>query len=142
MNTKNSFKLFAMLFVAWSVVTVISCKKDEDKREPPVIELESGTGLTNADATVAQGDSIHVGVHVERTEDELNTFDVSVFYDGSTSSSTSIHNEVLSGTESDDGFDRDVDFAVRSQAGTEKYVFTVTDKDGNIAQASFTLTVQ
>lgn len=141
MNTKSIFKFFTMLFVALSIVAYYSCKGDEDKKTPPTIELESGAGLTNADATVAQGDSVHVGVHAERTEDELNTFDVSVFYDGA-STSTSIHNEALSGSESDDGFDRDIDFAVRNQAGSEKYVFTVTDKDGNISTQSFTLTVQ
>jgi hypothetical protein len=141
MNTKIKLKFFAFIFLGLSVVALYSCKKDEDKKVPPTIELEASAGYTNADTTVAAGDSIHVGVNAERTEDELNTFDVSVFYDGATTS-TSIHNEVLSGSDSDDGFDRDIDFAVRNQAGTEKYVFTVTDKDGNIAQTSFTLTVQ
>jgi hypothetical protein len=141
MNTKIKLKFFTFIFLGLSVVALYSCKKDEDKKVPPAIELEVGAGYTSADTTVVQGDSIHVGVHAERTEDELNTFDVSVFYDGA-ATSTSIHNEALSGSESDDGFDRDIDFAVRNQAGTEKYVFTVTDKDGNIAQSSFTLTVQ
>ena len=140
MNTKTSFKFFAMLFVALTVTVLYSCNKNTDQKTPPDIELESGAGLTSADATVAQGDSVFTAVHVVKTEDELNTFNVSVFYDGATSSS-SLVNEIISGSEQD-GFDRDFNFAVRTQAGTEKYVYTVTDKDGNIAQTSITLTVQ
>ena len=39
-------------------------------------------------------------------------------------------------------YDKDVTFTTRNQAGTEKWIFTITDKDGNIAQEQFVLTVQ
>lgn len=114
-----------------------SCKKDE--HIPPNITFKTTAGYTSADATVAQGDAILFGIDVQKTEDELSTFDVSVSFDGG--SASSIQTEAISGTEQD-GFDRDVNITTRNQAGTEKYTFTVTDRDGNITQKSITLTVQ
>ena len=38
-------------------------------------------------------------------------------------------------------YDKDYDFTVRNQAGTEDWSFTITDKDGNIAKLSIKLTV-
>jgi hypothetical protein len=39
-------------------------------------------------------------------------------------------------------YDKDVNFAVRNQSGTEKYYFTIVDVDGNIIQKSLTFTVE
>jgi hypothetical protein len=89
---------------------------------------------------VAHGDSVLFGIIAEKTEDELLTFDVSVAYDGASSTNSILNEDVFS--TGADGFDKDVKVGTRLQAGTEKYTFTVTDRDGNIAQKSVTLTVQ
>ena len=39
-------------------------------------------------------------------------------------------------------YDKGCNFSTQNTAGTEKWIFTITDKDGNIAQEQFVLTVQ
>jgi hypothetical protein len=120
-----------------ATITIVSCEKD--KHVPPNITFKTGAGYTASDATAATSAAILFGVDVEKTEDELNTFDVSVSFDGGTA--ISIQTEAITGSE-EDGFNRDVNVTTRTVAGTEKYTFTVTDRDGNIAQESLTITVQ
>jgi hypothetical protein len=135
---KNQIRLLSVMLLIASTVAFFSCKKDE--HVPPNISLKTDAGYTSADATVAQGDSVLFGIVAEKTEDELLTFDVSVAYDGSASTNSILNEDVFS--TGADGFERDVKVGTRLQAGTEKYTFTVTDRDGNIAQKSVTLTVQ
>src|SRR6185503_8238809 len=134
---KNQFRLFSILLLITATITIVSCEKD--KHVPPNITFKTAAGYTAADATADTSAAILFGVDVEKTEDELNTFDVSVSFDGGTA--TSIQTEAITGSE-EDCFNRDVNVTTRTVAGTEKYTFTVTDRDGNIAQESLTITVQ
>ena len=128
-----------MLAVAL-IAVLASCKKDEDPREPPDLEFKTGGSYTSADATVGQGDSILVGIEATKTEDELQNFNVSYAYDGATTTTTYL-NDPLTGAE-EEFYETDVTFVTRNQAGTEKWSFTITDRDGNITTKAITLTVQ
>jgi len=127
------------IFVTLAVtLAVVSCEKD--KHVPPDVSFKTGTGYTAADATVAQGVAIMVGFVADKTEDELKTFNVSHAFDGATTTTTDTTITLTSAQE--DHYENDYMFTTRSQAGTEKYTFTITDRDGNISQKSLTLTVQ
>jgi len=142
MNTmlKSKFKTMAAVLLLLSVVvTIFSCKKDE--HTPPDVTFKTGTGYTSTDATVGQSEPILFGVNAEMTEDELSTFDASVSFDGATPTSIAGYPETISGTD-EEGFSRDIPVTTRAVTGTEKYTFTVTDRDGNITQEFLTLTVQ
>ena len=141
MNTmlKSKFKTMAAILLLLTSVTIFSCEKDE--HTPPNIDFKTGTGYTSADATVGQSEAVLIGVNVEKTEDELSTFDVSVSLDGAANQSIAGYPETIGASE-EDGFSRDITVTTRAQAGTEKYTFTVTDRDGNITQEAITLTVQ
>ena len=69
----------------------------------------------------------------------LKTFDASRSYDGGPA--TSFLNESLSGSQGDN-YAKDVSITTRNQAGTEKYIFTVVNRDGLTNAVSLTLTVQ
>jgi hypothetical protein len=111
-----------------------------DKHIPPDIHFKTDTGYTFSDATVAQGTTIKVGIIGIKKEDPMRTFNISYAYDGAATTTTK-ETFKLSGSEQTN-YDKDYEFTVRNQAGTEKWTFVITDKDGNIAKLSLNLTVQ
>lgn len=136
---KKQFSLLAAGIMLLAGLTFSSCEKDEHM--PPDLTFNTAAGYTSTDVTVGLSAAVLFGVQVEKTEDELKTFDVSVSLDGGTAASITGYPETISGSE-EEGFNRDVAITTRNQAGTETYTFTVTDRDGNITQESITLTVQ
>lgn len=128
-----------------AVVTIVaafsfllgSCEKD--KHIPPTITLKTTAGYTSADATVLQNEDITVGIIADKEEDDMISYNVSYAYDGASSTTTS-QTFSLSGAEQQH-YDKDVIFTTRSQAGSEKWILTITDKDGNVAQKQIVLTV-
>lgn len=131
--------------VIFSLVTTVlfvtgACKKKVDQHIPPDVVLKSAAGYTYQDGTVGLQDTLIVGVTVTKTEDDLKSLNLSYSYDGS-STKTTFYNYAVADNEKE-GFSKDVDIVTRNQAGTEKWIVTVVDRDGNITQKLFTLTVQ
>lgn len=126
-----------ILFFATVSVSSMSCKKD--KHIPPTVNFKTGTGYTSNDGSAARNSTIKVGIIADKVEDDMLTYNVSYAYDGA---ATTVTNQTftLAGTEQQH-YDKDVTFNIRNQAGTEKWTFTITDKDGNIAQKQITFTV-
>lgn len=133
---KNSIKIIMLLTAVGFILN--SCKKDA--RLPPDISFKSGAGYTSGDAAVSTNEDITVGILGEKKEDDMITYNVSYSYDGATTTTT-LQTFTLTGTEQQH-YDKDVTFTTRNQAGSEKYIFTITDKDGNIAQKQIILTIQ
>lgn len=133
-------KKYLFILLTGFIVLASSCKKETDAHIPPDLAFKTASGYTSGDATIAMGDSVLVGVVITKKEDDLRTLNISYAYDGATSSTTSI-NYVMTTAEYG-GYDHDFWIHSRNQAGSEKWTFTVTDRDGNLAQKSFTLTVQ
>ena len=132
-------KLFPMLLLAIAFSTFSSCEKDEGKL--PDIEFLTGGAYVSADKVVGQGEVIVVGIKASKTEDKdvLKTFNVSVSYDGGPS--TTVSNVTLTSAQ-EDTYTADIPLVMRSQAGTERYTFTVVNRDGLTNSVSLTLTVQ
>ncbi len=130
----------AILLVLCFSFAILSCKKEKDKHVPPNVSLKTGTGYTSADATVAKTTSVKVGFAAEKTEDELKTFNVSHAFDGATTTETDA--TIVLTADQEDNYENDYTFTMRNQAGMEKYIFTITDRDGNISQKTIVLTVQ
>jgi hypothetical protein len=127
-----------LMMAALMSVVLFACEKDA--HIPPDITLKTGVGYTSADATVGKGQSITVGVVGVKKEDDMINYNVSYAYDNATTTTT-FQNFSITGSEQQN-FNKDVTFTTRNVAGTEKWIFTITDKDGNIAQKSIVLTVQ
>ncbi len=124
-------------FVALSFLA--SCDKEEGSL--PNIELKTGTGYTSGNATVGKNQTLLVGITASNavTSDVLKSFDASRIYDGG--SSYSFYSESLS-VQAGDEYKKDFNITTRDEAGTEKYTFTVTNKDGYRNSVSVTLTVK
>ena len=116
-----------------------SCEKDKDEREKPTIEFKTGGTYTSVDKTVSKKETITVGITATKTEDDLKTYNVSYSYDGATSPTT-FYNYSLSKSEFN-SYSKDIEVVARDQAGSEKWTFSITDKDGNISQKTIVLTV-
>lgn len=136
-------KTITILLVALTLIS-LSCKKKAneapvDPRIPPDMAFKTGGTYVYKDTTVSRQDTILVGVIVTKTEDNLTSFNASVSYDGSTTTTT-FFNHHLSSTEYT-GYTVDVTYYVRNQAGTETLLYTIVDRDGNITKKSIVLTV-
>ena len=129
--------VFYFLLIGLLGYSIQSCKEDEGK--PPAIEFKTGAGYTSSDATVAVGDTITVGIHAEKTEEEdvLKHFNVSSSTDGG--ANTSLDDVDLTGTEQDE-FEVDYHFTVPEAGHAYKITFTVTNRDGLTNNVSLTLT--
>ncbi len=131
-------KSFSFLTIFLSVIIFSSCKKDEGKI--PLISFKTTAGYTSSDVTVAKGTLITMGINASKAEDKdfLKTFDCSQVLDGG--APISIVSEPLSGS-TGNTYSKDVQITTRNVAGTEKYIFTVVNKDGLKNSVSLTLTV-
>ncbi len=135
---KKTIQTLSIFILMASFITFISCK---DEGKLPTISFKTGTGYTSADVTVAKGATIKIGISAAKAEkkDILKTLNVSQSLDGA--ANTTLQNLTLSGTEAD-AVEKDFDLVMRNTAGTEKYTFTVTNRDGLQGQVSLTATVQ
>lgn len=132
-------KKIASLITFTAVISFIGTGCKKDKHVPPNINFKTGAGYTSADGTVARNTAVKVGIIADKVEDDMNTYNVSYAYDA-TATTTTFQTFTLSGGEQQH-YDKEVTFNTRNQAGTEKWTFTITDKDGNIAQKQVVLTV-
>ena len=130
----------AFLIVLSLSIFSVSCEKEKDAHVPPNVSLKTGTGYTSADTEVAQAAQVTVGFVADKTEDELKTFNVSYAFDNAATTTTDT--TITLTTAEEDHYEKDYTFTTRNQAGTEKWIFTITDRDGNIAQKQVVLTVK
>ena len=120
------------------VMLITACEKD--KMIPPTLDFLTGAGYTSADAHIALNTAFKIGVDAKRTEDkdDLKTFTVTRSYDGA--AATTIDNVTIGSAQAAE-FTKDYNLTTRNTAGTEKYTFTVTNRDGLITTKSMTITV-
>jgi hypothetical protein len=130
-------KILSILFIV-ALVSFSSCELF-DPHKPPSISFKTGTDYTSEDVTVAKGTTIKVGVIGNKEEDNMKTYNISYSYDAATTTTTK-ETFTLSGSE-EQHYEKDYDITTRNESGIEKWYFTITDRDGNIAKLSLTLTV-
>ena len=130
-------KSILFLVLAFGIIS-FSCEKDE--MIPPTIDFTTGTGYTSADSHVALDTDFKIGVIAKRTEekDDLKTFVVTVSYDGG--AETTIDNVTIPSAQGGE-FTKDYDLTTRNATGTEKYSFTVTNRDGLVTTRAMIITV-
>lgn len=133
-------KVLLSVFFLFAIAIISSCEKDEGKL--PAINFKTGANYLSADATVASGNSIIIGIDASKSEDKdvLKKFNISKSVNGATA--TSVFDKDLSGSEGDN-YSYDYATTAASTAGqTDKYTFTVTNRDGLVNQVSLTVTAQ
>ena len=131
-------KLVSYLAVALLFVSVASCEKD--KGLLPNIAFITTDGYTYQDGAVSVGSDLKAGITASKAEDKdvLTKFTVTRSVNGG--AEEEVLSEDLTG-EDGNSFSADVNFTTGSTPGTEKYTFTVVNRDGLINNVRFTLTV-
>lgn len=117
-----------------------SCKKNVDPHIPPDVTFNSSPGYLSGDAVVGLEDTLTTEMTATKTEDDLKSYNISVAYDGATATTT-FFNYAVDASEYG-GFTKTVNIITRNTPGSEKWVFSVVDRDGNITQNEFILTVE
>ncbi len=133
----KNIKSIIILFAALAVIS--SCKKDSGKL--PNIAFKTGGNYVSADKTVTKGETVVIGINASKAEDKdvLKTFSATKIINGA--APTSIAQETLSGSNAD-AYAKDFTIVVGSASITEKYTFTVVNRDGLTNQVTLTLNVQ
>jgi hypothetical protein len=129
-----------LTLAALTFVVLTACKKNVDPHIPPDVVFKTDAGYAYSDATVGLEDTLKVGIIATKTEDDMKSYNVSYAYDGSTSTTT-FYNYLLTPAEYT-SYAHDVDIVTRTIPGSERWVFTIVDRDGNITQKTINLTVQ
>lgn len=123
--------LFALMLVA-SLPFITSCGTDEEPT-PPSLMLNAAPGYTSSDVTVPAGTVIKIGIIAKATSASLSNFKITQTVNNSSST-------MYDTTFSVQSYNEDFDITTASVAGTVKLTFKVTAADGEIAEASVTIT--
>jgi hypothetical protein len=127
----------AAMFIA--IFSLMSCEKDEGNL--PDISFKTTAGYTYQDDSIAANGTFLVGINAAKTEDKdvLKTFNISKSVNGG--ASTTVQNVTLTSAQ-EDNYSEDFTLVAGGTPGnTEKYTFTITNRDGLTNTVSFTLTL-
>jgi hypothetical protein len=112
-------------------------KKENEDLVNPFIEFRSDSGYTYQNDTAGLQDTLLVGVKVTEGSEDLRSFKVAVFYDGSAVGET-LDSVPYTGSP----FTYSRILITRDQAGTERFAFSVLDENGDWINRNLVLTVQ
>jgi len=139
---KKTIYLFGLLLLAGAMVFT-ACKKDEDDPTPvdltPVLTFIGNAGYTSADATLTVGSTFKVGVNAaENTTSKKNieTFKVVRTFNNTP---TTVYEEDNIGSAN---YTWEDDLTANAIAGTERWTFTVTDKDNLVKELVLNITTE
>lgn len=113
---------------------------DEDEGKLPNISFKTGSGYISRDTTLASGTSFVVGINASKSEnvDVLKVFNISRSINNG--AATTLLNQNLSGAQGD-SYSYDHAITLDSAGIADKYIYTVTNRDGLTNQISVTVTV-
>jgi hypothetical protein len=138
MKTINIFWIIGACFV---ILALANCKKKKaDPHVPPDVSFKTGGKYISSDYTAKKQDTLLVGITATKTEDNLKSYNASFAYDGA-STTTTFFNYLMTEAEYE-SYSKDLTIITRNQAGSERWVFSIVDRDGNITQKTLIITVQ
>ncbi len=132
-------KLSVFLIAALAVVTIMSsCKKDDDPVGPPNLNFIGGEGYVDTDATIPVNTLFKVGILATsntETNEKLSTLRLTRTVDGTAFIDTTF-------TIDENTFNIDFEFNALENGVVENIAFLLTDKAGQTAEKSLTLTYE
>ncbi len=132
-------KMVKTLTVLFLVLFIASCEKDEGKL--PDIKFKTGSTYTSADAKLDPKTKFTIGIIASKTEDKdvLKKINISKSINGG--AATTVFDKDLGGSEGDVfNYDYTADLEDVSMQ-TNRYTFTVTNRDGLVNQVALTITI-
>lgn len=143
---KKQVQILMVIITLISTSAIFNSCKKEDDMAPPTISFKSGLGYTSGDASVTAGSAILIGVNAAKSDGEgedkdvLNHFNISRSLNGG--ALASVYDADLT-TAEEENYSYDFATSASTSAGdTEKYTFTITNRDGLQGQVSLTITAQ
>lgn len=135
----NKFKLFALAsIVALGTIFIQSCGPGVDPAPTPEVNFIGDAGFTAQDASINGGTAFKIGV-VATHSVKLSKLEIFVAYDGGPNlkpADCTVCDSSIDGT----NLRAIYNGVTRSIAGSEKWTFRVTDKDGESTSKSITIT--
>jgi hypothetical protein len=134
---------FLKTLIGTLVITLLltACSKDNNgsQSEGPKLTLKTGAGYTSSSSTIGKAASFKVGIIAEKNTADLLVYLVRYSVDGGPEMSS--FDTPITGTDRQ-RFEYDINLITRNQAGTEKWIFEVSDVNGKLTRKEITLTVQ
>ena len=133
---KNILKAL-MLFSTLAIIS--SCETDQGLL--PTISFKTGGNYISSDTTLVGGSSITIGINASKSEsvDVLKKFNISKSVNAVTAAS--VYSKDLNGSEGD-SYTYDYPTILDTIHGqTNKFIFTVTNRDGLVNQVALTVAV-
>ncbi|MCW3102913.1 MAG: hypothetical protein JWO09_1353 [Bacteroidetes bacterium] len=136
MKTTATTLFFGLLLLTAATLSP-ACKKEKDEQIPPEISFKTGSGYTYANDSVGTNDTLLVGINASKTEEKdlLQRFIVTRQYDANSATT------ILTESFNQDTYSKDMTIITRSVAGTEKYTYTIINRDGLTKTISLVLAV-
>jgi hypothetical protein len=136
-------KFIVMMLVAANIAFVSSCKKDDDGDDTPVsenpsINLAGDGGFIATDATLEPGTVFNVKV----TASENATTKKNLVNFKAVRNVAGVKSTEVDSTFNEKTFQLEMQFTASTLETTDVWTFTITDKDGKSATASFTITTE
>jgi hypothetical protein len=131
---------FQAIIFSFCVVALLSCDRDKDEGALPNIAFKTTAGYWFRSDSIPMNDTILVGIVASKAEDKDPLIRFTATSQMDNAAATTIYTENLSGS-SGDNYTKDLTIVTRNQVGSEKYTFTVVNKDGLSKTINFTLTV-
>lgn len=133
-------KLTNYLLASAALVSMVftSCS-DDDTPKPPSLSFRGGSEYVSSDATVTVGENFIVGVtSLPNSESgkKLSNFTIVRTFNNVP---FTVLDSALGNVES---LDMDIIFSANLDAGSERFVFTVTDKDGEMVENAIVITTE
>jgi hypothetical protein len=134
MKTTSTFLITLSMLVA---MLSPACKKEKDKMIPPEISFKTGSGYTYTADSVGMNDTLLVGITASKTEEKdlLQRFVVTRQYDSNSATT------ILTESFNQDTYEKDMTIITRNVPGTEKYTYTIINRDGLTKTIFLVLTV-
>ena len=128
------------------IVTIFSACKKEDEMKPPSISFKTGGSYVSSSVSLPAGSALLIGIEASKSESEGEDEDVLTHFNISRSlnagTDASVYNVDLTAAQEEE-YDYDFATPVSTTVGdTEKYTFTITNRDGLTGQVSLTVTAQ
>jgi hypothetical protein len=125
------------ILILMAVLCTVLSSQAQDFDAP----IKVASGYVSSDISLSKDTTVTVGIIASKAEDKdvLISFDETATYDAA-ATGTSVYSESLTGSNGNN-YTKDISIKTRNTAGTEKYTFTVINRDGLKNSVSLKITV-
>lgn len=136
--TMRKINLFVGLLLITGMGFITSCSKDSTTDVSPSIVFKGGVDFIASDVTLDAGSSFHVGITAAANSTSgknLTKFKVVRTFNNTPTTE-------LDTTINTANFSWEAYYSTNTSAGTERWTFTITDKDGQTNELAFVITTE